>query len=221
MKIYLTLFICALILLFNNIYCKEENFNSTKKNSTEKNSTNTNILNFTRKHYQNTEKSAEKFLKEITQLVISDFEILKENKIEGISLKVLKHMIHNDTEFLNNITDEEIEKKFKEYDLMKKGFLDKISYSGILSEFMIAKAALKNLNKFFEDQKNVINYFDNETTAIAINDNDNDNVNVYINDNVNVNVNKTFISDNKMKMNKTINSNSNKISKRKFLKEKK
>ena len=52
---------------------------------------------------------------------------------------------------LKNIPDEEIEKKFKEYDIMKKGYLDKISYSGILSEFIIAKAALKNLNKFFEE----------------------------------------------------------------------
>merc|ERR1712032_1676451 len=100
------------------------------------------------------EKSAEFFLKEISNLVISDFKILKKNKIKGITLKILKDMIHNDQDFLKDISNEELEKKFNEYDIMKKGYLDKISYSGILSEFMIAKAALNNLNKFFDAGKN-------------------------------------------------------------------
>merc|ERR1712151_391560 len=114
------------------------------------------VLNSSRKFYKQTEKSAEFFLKEISNLVISDFKILKKNKIQGITLPLLKGMIHNDQDFLKDISNTELEKKFNEYDIMGKGYLDKISYSGILSEFMIAKAALSNLNKFFEG-KNATN----------------------------------------------------------------
>jgi hypothetical protein len=215
MKIYLTLFIYALILLCKIPQIKSKNLETEKKLAIEKNllhnhnhnqnnlnrkvkkpqqtklpiiktnNTNIKLLNSTRNFYKEAAQAAENFLKQITNLVISDFEILKENKFEGISLEVLKNMIHNDKEFLINVPDKDIEMKFKEYDIFKKGFLDKITYSGILSEFVIAEAAIKKLNKFFEEGMNLnstnldngkMNGTNIDSMRLNLNDNDiNDN----------------------------------------------
>ena len=115
MKIYLTLLIVALILLFNVTNSKhfENTFGkqitkSQKRNLKARlanNKDHSKLLNFTRSHYQKTELSAESFLHEITRLVISDFEILKQNKIKGITFEILRDMIHNDRDFGSNITD--------------------------------------------------------------------------------------------------------------------
>jgi len=191
MKIHLTLLIIALILLFNATNAKhfENSFareiTKSHKRNLKTRGTNTNnkdhskLLNFTRSHYQKTEFSAENFLHEISRLVISDFEILKKHHIKGITFEILRDMIHNDRDFGSNITDEELEKKFYEYDVLDKGYLDKITYSGILSEFMLAKAALKKLNKFIEeplDEEKPIN--NNSNTNASTNNAKNDNNNI-------------------------------------------
>jgi hypothetical protein len=249
MKIYLTIFIFALILLYkfpeiksknlikktqtqsekktankfllnnnsnnnNNkntpLQKSQEKFKLIKKNTTHinnnKNKNNTSntknlninikLLNSTRNFYKEAEKSAENFLREISNLVISDFEILKENKLEGISLEVLKNMIQNDQEFFISIPEKEIEMKFKEYDIMKKGYLDKISYSGILSEFIIAKAAIKKLNKFFDE-----GIISNSTNFENENENFNEN---FINKN-----GANFINNDSMRLNNNNNNNNN------------
>lgn len=156
MKISLTIVVIALILNLSLISTlKLEN----NKNTIEKNSNlneneikgNKKVLDAERKYYKETEISAENFLFDISHLVLNDFKILKNNNLTGITFDVLKNMIHSDKDFGNNITDEELKKKFKEYDVSGKGELDKITYSGILSEFMLAKAALKKLNKYFEE----------------------------------------------------------------------
>jgi hypothetical protein len=162
MKIQLTYFIIALILLSNayslqfdvtleKMDSKKQFINIRSKSESTVNKDHSKLLNFTRNHYQNTEASAENFLHEISRLVISDFEVLKKHHIKGITFEILRDMIHNDKDFGNNVSDEELQKKFVEYDVLDKGYLDKVTYSGILSEFMLAKAALKKLSKFIEE----------------------------------------------------------------------
>jgi len=156
MKISLTIVVIALILNLSLISCLklENNKNSIEKSNIlndNKANVNKKVLDAERKFYKETELSAENFLFDISHLVLNDFKILKRNNLNGITFDVLKNMIHSDKDFGNNITDEELKKKFKEYDVTGKGELDKITYSGILSEFMLAKAALKKLNKYFEE----------------------------------------------------------------------
>jgi hypothetical protein len=208
MKIQLTYLVIALILLFNvtntlkfdNTFRKmhsiKSNMNIKSNSNSIINKNYSKLLNFTRNHYQNTEISAENFLHEISRLVISDFEVLRKNNLKGITFEILRDMIHNDKDFGNNVTDEELQKKFVEYDVFDKGYLDKVTYSGIMSEFMLAKAALKKLSKFidepFEDPLGVIstNFTDiakiNPNITIVINNTPNSNNYFKLNNNTNI-----------------------------------
>ena len=181
-----------------NSFRKKRNFKQNTNSISKLKSTNNkeykNLLNITRSHYQSSEIFAENFLHEVSRLVISDFETLKNHNIKGITLEILKDMIHNDKDFGANITDEELEKKFVEYDVLDKGYLDKITYSGILSEFMLAKSALKKLNKFIDEPLNDFiqkNPNGDTNTIIDTHYNSNDNI-----QNIPNNINNNIIKEN-------------------------
>jgi len=177
MKISLS--IALLVLMLNFSFIESTKLNLSQKNLEKKGNlkvTEENqrkiLLNSDRRFYNKTQTSAENFLLDISHLVLNDFKILNKKHINGITFEILKDMIHSDRDFGNSITDEELKKKFKEYDISGRGELDKITYSGILSEFMLAKAALRKLNKYFENENsnnfyilNITENFENSSNS--------------------------------------------------------
>ena len=113
--------------------------------------------------YLQTQVSAENFLLNVSNLVNEDFKIIKKYNQTGITFQVLKNIINSDREFKNIISEKELKDKFNEYDTSNSGKLDKIKYSGILSEIFLAKAVVENLNKYIYKTLTNSSDFKNQT----------------------------------------------------------